>query len=147
MSRPSTHLDVCSRISSFNEGSTRRTGEILKDEYGLLHKQEIREGHFKQNPIHEINSIKLQIQQKVHEMKYCGIKRKAASDPEVDLNLSLRLESREEDDDDNEEEEDLALSLKTRVSTSKQTKKLVKADNNNNYNEKARGASTLDLTL
>ncbi|KAL8526609.1 hypothetical protein ACS0TY_015710 [Phlomoides rotata] len=148
--QPSSKFDVCSRITSFNEGSTRRAGDISKDGYGSLHKQEIREAQFKQTPI-EINSLKLQkVDEKISNApnfgQICGIKRKATLDPQVDLNLSLRLESRNENDE--EEDEDLALSLKPRASTSKQTKK-VKADNYmvGNYYEKARGASTLDLTL
>lgn len=146
----STNQDVCSRInSSFNE--RRITGEISKHEYALQHKQKINEGQFKlQNPIHEINSLKLQIQQKVDEMMHRGIKRKAALDHEVDLNLSLGVEPRNEEDENEDEDEDLALSLKTRASTSKQITKKAKADNNNivvgNF-EKLRGASTLDLTL
>lgn len=156
------NLDLCSRVSSFNEGSTWRTDEDLNEEYGLLHKQEPWLGQSRQNPI-ELSSLKLQIQQRVHDQQRISSdigrsnppsfgqimshKRKA-SDSELDLNLSLGLESRNEeqqgillDDDD----EHLELSLNTTTPSSSKLIKKLKEDIVGT--EKARGASTLDLTL
>lgn len=154
-SKPAANLDhhLSSRFPSLNGGTPWRNDEHLKQEKGWL-------GQSKQNPI-EIDSLKLQkIQEKSpnlsqilsQEREKLGLKRKLAPDAaEIDLNLSLGLESRngDEDDDDEDEEEDgddeeLGLSLYTVPEPS--TKKM-KGDFVNVGDEKARGASTLDLTL
>ncbi|KAL2557944.1 myb-like HTH transcriptional regulator family protein [Forsythia ovata] len=158
--RSVNHDLLSTRASSFNERSTWRINES-KDELGSLHEHESWLGQSKQNPIGELNSLKL-MQQKVHEhsssdngisipprnmdpttssQKQKTAKRKA-SDCDLDLNLSLGSESRDDeirqqglqDDDEN----NLSLSLYTPSSS---MLKLKEDDSN------ARGASTLDLTL
>ncbi|KAI3472822.1 hypothetical protein Pfo_029951 [Paulownia fortunei] len=161
----SANLDLCSRISSFNEGPTWRTNEDLKEEYGSLHKQEPCLGQSTQDPI-ELNSLKLIQQQRVHgqrissdiersnppsfgqtmyRQRETGFKRKA-SDSELDLNLTLGLESRNEEQQGMLlDDEHLALSLYSTPSSSKLIKKL--KEDTVGTDENARGASTLDLTL
>ncbi|KAL2557872.1 uncharacterized protein Fot_02611 [Forsythia ovata] len=157
--RSVNHDLLSTRASSFNERSTWRINES-KDELGSLHEHESWLGQSKQNPIGELNSLKL-MQQKVHEhssdngisipprnmdrttisQRQKTAKRKA-SDCDLDLNLSLGSESRDDeirqqglqDDDEN----NLSLSLYTPSSS---MLKLKEDDSN------ARGASTLDLTL
>lgn len=152
---------LSSRFPSLNQGTPWRNNDHFKEEKGLLHKQEPWLGQSRQNPI-EIDSLKLQIQQKIQEKatnppifsqilsqeREKGLKRKA-SDAELDLNLSLGLESRNGDEDDEDEDdgddEHLALSLFTIPEASKKMKKGGFVINVGD--EKARGASTLDLTL
>lgn len=164
---PNLDHHLSSRFPSLNHGTTPwKNIEHSKEEKGLLHKQETWLGQSKQNPI-EIDSLRLQIQKKIQEKRSNppifsqilsqerekGLKRKA-SDAELDLNLSLGLESRngdgenEEDDDNDGDDEHLALSLFTVPEASKEEMKKMKGDKYVNVgDEKARGASTLDLTL
>ncbi|KAI3447810.1 hypothetical protein Pfo_004475 [Paulownia fortunei] len=160
----SSNLDLCTRISSFNEGSRRRTNEDLKDEFGLFHKEEPCRVQSRQNPpIDQLTSLKL-IQPRVQEQRISsecsrsnhpslgqttslqretGFKRKS-SDSELDLNLSLGLESRNDEQQGIlQDDENLSLSLYATPASSKLNKKL-KEDVST---ENARRASTLDLTL
>lgn len=154
---------LSSRFPSLNHGTPWRNTDHFQEGKGLLHKHEPWLGQSKQNPI-EIDSLKLQIQQKIQEKgllnppifsqilsqeREKGLKRKA-SDAELDLNLSLGLESRNGDEDNEEDGDDgddehLALSLFTVPDASKKMKKGGFVINVGD--EKARGASTLDLTL
>lgn len=152
--RSAANLDLCTRISSFNEGSTWRTNENGKDEYGSKQKQESWLAQSMQNPT-EINSFKM-IQQGLHGktrmassdnngtmshlLGKVGSKRKSL-DAELDLNLSLGLESKDEEMDD---EHNLDLSLHTTPTSSNFVRKMKEDDIGS---ESARGASTLDLTL
>lgn len=156
----SVNQDLLStRISSFNEGSSWRINES-KGELGSLHEQESWRGQSKQNPICEINSLKL-MQQKVCEhrtsdnrisitpqkmdgttsfQRQTTIKRKA-SDCNLDLNLSLASESRDDEKQKGLQYDESRLSLSLYTPSLSKLKKLKEDDNN------ARGASTLDLTL
>ncbi|PIN13365.1 hypothetical protein CDL12_14009 [Handroanthus impetiginosus] len=126
------NLDLCSRISSFNEGSIWWAYEDSKKEYGSLHKQEHFISPAKQNPI----------EQRINLSSFGQTNKRKASDFEVDLSLSLGLESRKEE----QNEEHLSLSLCT--TSSKYSSKKVKEDHVNvGRDQNARGASTLDLTL
>lgn len=147
--RPTNLNPLSPRFPSLNRGQNE------EHEQGLLHKQELWLGQSRQNPI-EIDSFKLQkFQQKSHEREKLGLGKRKASDAELDLNLSLGLESGNGDDDDEEEEEDddgdnkeLGLSLNTVPEASKDVmRKKIKGDFANVGDEKAIGASTLDLTL
>ncbi|KAG6437059.1 hypothetical protein SASPL_101967 [Salvia splendens] len=146
--RPTNLNPLSPRFPSLNRGRNE------EHEQGLLHKQEPWLGQSRQNPI-QINSFKLKkFQQKSHERAKLGLGKRKASDAELDLNLSLGLESGnvDDDDDDDDEEEDgddeeLGLSLNTIPEASKDGRKKMKGDFANVGDEKARGASTLDLTL
>ncbi|CAI9768392.1 unnamed protein product [Fraxinus pennsylvanica] len=150
---------LSSRISSFNEGSTRRINES-KGVLGSLQDQESWIGQSKQNPICELNSLKL-MQHKVHEhstsdnrinipprnidgttsfQRQTTVKRKA-SDCDLDLNLSLASESRDDERQQDLQYDESGLSLSLYTPSSSKLKKLKEDDSN------ARGASTLDLTL
>ncbi|KAH6777899.1 hypothetical protein C2S52_006597 [Perilla frutescens var. hirtella] len=148
--RPANVDHLSPRFPSLNQGSAWRGDEQLKEEPWL--------GQSRQNPI-EIDSLKLQIHHKILEKssnvspnlsqeRERGLKRKA-SDAELDLNLSLGLESRNDydDDDGDGDDEHLALTLYTVPEGSKDQMKKMKEEIVNVGNEKARGASTLDLTL
>lgn len=155
---------LSSRFPSLIEGTPWRSNEHLKHEHELLHKQEFGLGQTRQNPI-EIDSLKIQIHNKIHDKspssgqvmmrqleREKGLKRKAL-DAELDLNLSLGFESRNGDitDDDDAgggggDDEQLELSLYTVREPSKDERKKMKEESVDG-NEKARGASTLDLTL
>ncbi|KAG8377059.1 hypothetical protein BUALT_Bualt09G0128700 [Buddleja alternifolia] len=167
----SANLDICSRISSSNEGSAWRTNKDSKHEFGsLLHKQEPWLGQSRQNPI-ELNSLKL-IQQRVydHEQRVnssdickgiinpqtsfgqtmreiTGFKRKAP-DCEVDLNLSLGVESGNEELQISLKDDDEHLSLSLCTTPSSSSSKIVKKVKEDHLSgENAGGVSTLDLTL
>lgn len=162
-----TNLDhLSSRFPSLNGETPWRSNEHLKHEHEQLHKlQEPWLGQTRQNPT-EVDSLKLQIHNKIHEKspnsgqvmmmsqseREGGLKRKAL-DAELDLNLSLGLDSRngditDDDDDDGGDDEQLVLSLYTvREGSSKDERKKMKEERIVVGNEKARGASTLDLTL
>lgn len=156
---------LSSRFPSLIEGTPWRSNELLKHEHELLHKQEPGLGQTRQNPI-EIDSLKIQIHNKIHDKspssgqvmmsqleREKGLKRKAL-EAELDLNLSLGFESRNgdiTDDDDGGgggggDDEQLVLSLYTVREPSKDERKKMKEESVDG-NEKARGASTLDLTL
>ncbi|KAL2509954.1 putative two-component response regulator ARR21 [Forsythia ovata] len=82
------------------------------------------------------NAVFKNVDRTTNFQKQTAIKRKLASDSDLDLNLSLGVESRND-------ENNLSLSLYT-PSFSKLKKHLKEDDIST---EKARGASTLDLTL
>ncbi|XP_051131021.1 two-component response regulator ORR26-like [Andrographis paniculata] len=146
----STNTDLCSRISSFNEGSIRLINEDTKQEYASRQKQENWVGQST-----EFNSLKL-IQNGVlghimvppsgtgescmSHLKKVGYKRKA-SDAELDLNLSLGLEPKHVEPEDKQY---LDLSLHITPTSSKFIKKMTIETLGC---ETARGMSTLDLTL
>ncbi|XP_057808180.1 transcription repressor KAN1-like [Salvia miltiorrhiza] len=149
------------RLPSLNGSAWRNDDARLKEEkLGLIHKQEPWLGQTIQNPI-EIDSLKQKLQEKrssppnltqilSQEREKLGLKRKASDAELLDLNLSLGLESRndDEDDDNDDGDEHLGLSLYTFPEPSKdRVAKKMKGDFVNVGDEKARGASTLDLTL
>ncbi|CAH1432994.1 unnamed protein product [Lactuca virosa] len=136
----------------------------VNDNFGsrICEKMDMLQGQYSKlpNPTEKLNPFKVQEHQNIpldlestSLEKHKGTKRKA-SDPILDLNLSLGVHSGstespkavEEDHDDGEgEERNLSLSLYS-PSFSRNRKKLITEDDHSN-DQKAKRASTLDLTI